>query len=382
MLKMLTAYTLEMDDPEYALEEIEQQLQCEKNLLAHSAGVLICHPDFIDAGVAQHIAKSLPFEVIGGTSLSNLTTGGDEPLMLSLSVYTSDEISFSTLSVPDLSVPGAMESAYRSVARPGEQPALLFTFFPLLMTMGAEQMVLDLDKVAGGAPIFGTVVIDHTPTYSKCFTLLGGEVSQGALRSLLFWGDLQPAFCVSQMSGKYIQKQRAIITKSQGSVLMEVNDVPLTEYLETIGVTRGKATEALGAVPFLVDFGDGTQPVARGIHTVTPEGYALCGGLMPENATLAIGSVEFEDVLRMTRETIQAALDKGKRQGFLMFPCASHFLVLGADITPQRDILKALTPDSLPYQLCYSGGEVCPVYDKDGKLHNRFHSYSFIACIF
>jgi hypothetical protein len=35
-----------------------------------------------------------------------------------------------------------------------------------------------------------------------------------------------------------------------------------------------------------------------------------------------------------------------------------------------------------PYMLCYSGGEVCPIYGKDGRTYNHYHNYTFTACVF
>jgi hypothetical protein len=33
------------------------------------------------------------------------------------------------------------------------------------------------------------------------------------------------------------------------------------------------------------------------------------------------------------------------------------------------------------YQFGYAGGEICPVPRPDGRLVNRFHNYSLIACV-
>lgn len=381
MLKMLTAYTLEVDDKEFALQEILEQLDLDNNLLKYAAGALICHSDFIQTGVAQEISEKLPFDVVGCTSLACMSTSMDDSLMLSLAVFTSDDVQFSAFTATDLAGTEAMDAAYQA-AKLGDKPALVVPFVPLTIMVAHEQVMLNLDKVVGGAPVYGSVAADHTADYSTCHTVFNGVASQSAVAVLLMWGDISPRFFYSEMSEQYIQRQRAVITKSQGSMLMEVNNMPLIEYLETIGVTKGRGTEALGGVPFLIDFGDGTRPVARGIHTITPEGYALCGGLMPENATLAIGSVERDDVLRLTRETLEAALRDQGANGILLCPCASHFLVLGAASQEQKDIIKDMIPEGIPYQLCYSGGEICPAYDQAGEAHNRFHSYTFTACVF
>jgi hypothetical protein len=381
MMTMLTAYTLEVDDAEYALQEILEQLDLENKRLKNAAAIMICHSDFIKTGVAREIAEKLPFDVVGGTSLATMTSGADDSLMLSVSVLTSDDIEFVAFNTTDLANEESYAKAYNAAKKDGT-PALVIPFVPLLIAVAHEQVMLNLDKAVGGAPIFGTVAADHTVDYSTCHTIFNGNISQNALAVLTVWGDFNPVFCYSEMSERYHQRQRAVITKAQGNMLMEVNNTPVLEYLETIGLTKGQGAEALGGVPFLIDFGDGTKPLARGVHTITPEGYAICGGNMPENATFAIGSVERDDVLRLTEDTLRDVFGTGKKQGLLMFPCASHFLVLGSDSQEQKDIIKRMIPSDIPYQVGYSGGEVCPAYDGQGHTHNRFHSYTFVACIF
>ena len=381
MVKMLTAYTLEVDDKDYALKEILEQLDLEQNQKKNMAGIIVCHSDFIGTGVAQEIAGKLPFDMVGCTSLANMVSGMDDSLMLSVSVFASDEIRFSAFSASGLENRDSVAKAYTAVKLDGS-PALVVPFIPLLLSVAHEQIMLDLDEVTDGAPVCGGVAADHTSDYSTCYTIINGEASQSAMAALAFWGELNPVFYYSEMSEKYVQRQRAVITKSQGNLLMEVNHIAFPEYLESIGVLKGHAAETLGGVPFLIDFGDGTPPVARGIHTITEEGYAYCGGLMPENATLAIGSIERDDVIRLTEETMQAVLKGGKNQGLLLFPCASHYLVLGADAQEQKNIIIDKIQGSIPYQMSYSGGEICPAYDAAGKIHNRFHSYTFTACAF
>ena len=59
MINMITAYTLEVDDTEYALEELMEQLDLSSNLLKYSAGIMHFHTDFIETGVAKEIAEQL-----------------------------------------------------------------------------------------------------------------------------------------------------------------------------------------------------------------------------------------------------------------------------------------------------------------------------------
>lgn len=381
MLTMLSAYTLEADDAAFALNEILRQLQPEKRLKKHSVGLLYCHPDFMETGVAQAISEKLPFDVIGGTFLANMASGIDDPLMLTLSVLTSDDIQFSTLCAGNLEKENAVAEAYGQAAKGHSgAPGLILSFVPLKISVGVEPLIAQFDQTSGGAPVFGAVSVDHTSDRSRCFTVYNGREGQDLLVAALLWGEVNPSFYVANMSEKYVQRQRAVITKAHGNVLEEVNDMPFTEYLASIGAGNG-AGEMAG-VPFIVNYNDGTKPVVRDIHTVSTDGYAVCNGTMPENGTLTIGSVEEGDVLRMTEEAMKAVLNSGKTQGCLMHPCVSHFLTMDADATKQKSIALGLMPEGLPFQWGYSAGEICPVFDEAGNLHNRFHSFTFVVCVF
>jgi hypothetical protein len=46
-----------------------------------------------------------------------------------------------------------------------------------------------------------------------------------------------------------------------------------------------------------------------------------------------------------------------------------------------RAAVNRLGDAATPYHIGYSGGEICPVY-ADGKPRNRFHNFTFTACVF
>jgi len=67
------------------------------------------------------------------------------------------------------------------------------------------------------------------------------------------------------------------------------------------------------------------------------DGGLLCAGGMTKGASIAVGQI--------TNESIMA------------------------------------TGSVMPYKAGYSGGEICPVRDESGVLQNRFHNFTFSACI-
>lgn len=385
MIKMLTAHTLEIDDAELALEEILEQLDLPHSLMKNAAGLMTCYSEFIDTGVLKALCDALPFDVVGATTLGNADNREQSQMMLSLTVLTSDDIEFSA--AYSQSIAGDQRAPLAEVfefakARLSGEPKLMFTFLPLLYHVGGDETVATLDSITGGVPAFGTIAIDHTLDYRFAQTFMNGECSKDRLAMLLVCGDIEPQFLIASISEDKIIKQKAIITASKGNVLTEVNHMPILKYMETLGLTKDGKLEGANNIPFMVDTGDGTEPLARAIYAVTPEGYAVCGGVMPVNATLAVGATDYNDVMRTTKHTLERALATGKHSGVIMFSCISRYMALGMDAEAEMRLVQKMLPKDLPFQFTYSGGEACPVYDRGGEARSRFHNYTFVVCIF
>jgi len=378
MVRLLTANTLEADELEVALGEILEQLDMDNNCLKNSAGFLFCHPDFIETGVAAGIAEALPFEIVGATTVCNLAQGLRDPAGLTVSVITSDTAEFSAASLPGCTTEEEITKVYEMAAagRSGV-PSLIF---PFATTAGGDIAVNVLDKLTGGkTPLFGTNAVDNTADASQAVALHNGNVFHKGLTILVAWGELNARFLVSEISEDFIQKQHAVITESEGHLIKSINDIRPTDYLNSIGISLEQADGNLHAIPFIIDFCDGTKPVARVFYKLTDEGYIITGGIMPKNSTLAVGSLEADDIINLTNRTLDDVLSSGKSTGLLLFPCVSHFWTLG---TMPFELIQDKINRDISYQVFYSGGEICPVYDSDGKMHNRFHSFTCVACSF
>jgi len=133
-------------------------------------------------------------------------------------------------------------------------------------------------------------------------------------------------------------------------------------------------------VPFVVDYNDGTQPVARAIYGLNDDGSALCGGIMPEGGTLYIGRMDIDDILLTAKDSSIKLMNKESLNGIIMFPCLGRNMVLAIDPFAEIDVVKSLIAGKVPWHLAYSGGECCPVYNKNEQIVNRFHNFTFIGC--
>jgi hypothetical protein len=240
-----------------------------------------------------------------------------------------------------------------------------------------------LTNISGGVPCFGTLAVDDTADFANCFMICNGEHYNDRMVMLLIYGDVKPKFFIATISSDKILDKSALITKSAGHVLMEVNDRPVVEYFEDLGLTKASETAyAMTSLPFMLDYGDGTPRVSKVFITLTPEKYAICAGAMPEGATMYIGVFDKQDVLFTSEEAILKALGSaGDATCFLIYSCISRSMSLGADQLMELDLIKEKMSGKLPFMMAYSGGEICPTQISEAKATNRFHNNAFIVCV-
>ncbi|MDR2494469.1 MAG: FIST C-terminal domain-containing protein [Spirochaetaceae bacterium] len=390
MIQARTAYTAEIDDPEAAARDILRQLALGGALRASSIGFLSCYTEFTQTGAAKAICEALPFPVIGMTTAGAAVPAGLGELGLSIMVLTSDEAVFAAgVSGSLLKEPPeyALEKAYRAArAALPREPALMIVFAPILKEITGERILRILTAMNPGLPVFGAQAVDYIDInlFSKSFTLFNGENRRDALSFALVCGEIRPSFFVHSISTIHIQKQRALITKASGNQVMEVNGMLFRDYLEKIGML-GLSEGAAMSFPFVVDYGDTFLSVPRAVYSMTREGHAIFSGSMPEGATLAIGDIDYTDVLHTAKEALSNIIREGG-SCVLFFSCLIRYMALGPDTVAEMELLRSTMRDAQnapPYLFSYTGGEFCPVYSgKERAFINRCHYCSFICCVF
>ncbi|MCL2812134.1 MAG: FIST C-terminal domain-containing protein [Clostridia bacterium] len=379
MIQSFTAITREIDEPKAAVAEILAALAPEKNLRKNSLGIVTCFSEFIDTGVLQAICDALPFDCVGATTCVCAAEKQADQLALAVMVLTSDDCCFKTTATPiqdnfaqsiDFAVSDLLKQSQ-------EKPALLLSYFPLINTISGDMMLTAIDKATGGIPLFGTTAVDHMMDYSTSQTIHNGQGFREAAVLAAIYGPVKFECEVASLNEEKIRSQKAVITESNGNILMGVNGKSALNYLEEIGLTKEELSTGLGVIPLVVDHKDGTKPVARAVFALTPDGAAVCGGAMPVDATLAIGRVDMADVLSTTENTLKPLMDEGG--AVLSYSCIARYLVLGTQNTAEAGKVIEIAQDA-PYLFACSGGEICPLPDADGNLKNYYHNYTIAFC--
>jgi hypothetical protein len=385
MIKTLIAHTTEIDDGEAAVSEILVQLDIEHSLMKHSVGIITCHLEFMETGIVKSLCGRLPFDVTGINTMSTAMPGEADQMMLGITVLTGDDVFFSAGLSEALvrGQQGAIQDLFnKTAAALPEKPSMIMTFSSILAKVGGgDWVVTELDHASGGLPNFGTLAIDYTTQLRDPRIIFNGDTWNDRLAIILLCGNFKPLFSVTTISEDRLLKQRAIVTKSMGNIVMEVNDMPAGAYFESLGLARDGRINNIHLLPLVIDFNDNAQPVTRTIHSQTPEGYLVCGGAVPEGCSMTVGSIDVQDVTKTAANAIRALPSK-QEEGILFFSCAVRYFAQGLDVMAELRAVREVLETGRPYVFAYSGGEICPVTTNDGKLKNRFHNVTLISCLF
>ena len=385
MIKTLIAHTTELDDENLAIEQITSQLKLDGGLLKNTIGIVACHYEFVLSDIFKAICGALPFDVVGTISASQSVQGESGSLLLTLMVLTSDNVEFKKVLTPSLMTDptSVIAESYRSACG-DKKPALILTYAPFILQNCGDDYVNVLSEVSGGAPCFGTLAVDDTLDFSNCFMLADGEHYLDKMAMILVYGDLQPKFYVANISESRMLDKSALVTKSAGSVLMEVNERPVIDYFSDLGLAKASEIQyALSSLPFLLDYNDGTPKVSKIFVTLSPEKYAICAGAMPEGSTLYMAETDKDDVILTTGEAADMIVkDASNASVLLIYSCISRSMTLGADQFKEMELIDKKVGGKLPYMMANSGGEICPTQISDEMAINRFHNNAFIACLF
>jgi hypothetical protein len=382
MIKMFTAFTEEADDVECAVSEILEQLNLD-GLSASSAGIIHCHVDFVDGGVAAALGERLPFDVVGCSTSSVSSSGNISPIGLGITVLTSDDVRFAAgVSRPIADDPeGPIAELYgRIIESIPEKPSLLVPFVPFMLNIGGDEFIEKLDGVSGGLPAFGTVASTHEVDLSRNRTFLNGESFHNSLVLLALAGDVNPAFLSVSISPGNILKQKAVITGMERNILRTVNNISAVGYLESIGLIKNGVVSGLESMPFIVYLEDGSQLV-RACVGATEEGGAILCGSAPLNSTFALSSMNFDDVVSSTGAKVTEALSLANGRGLLMYSCCGRNWALGVKTMAEHEKVKECVRGAAPYHFTYSAGEIFPERLGDGRTVNHLQNDSLIICV-
>ena len=384
---MFTAFTLstrELDSPELAAQDIARQMAGHE-LRKNTLGIVVCENEFADNGILKSVCDALPFSCIGCNTTASATANDADELVLSVMVITSDKCEFVTA----LSRPVTADSQecirdmYRESHDPGrEKPALALAFGPMLPEVNDESIIRLLDQgMEGGVPVFGSLGVHYEDmTYQKTGAIHDGAFYGDRVALALLYGDFKPAFATSTLPDGKALRQKAVVTKAENNLLVEVNNKPVLEYMAQLGLALDNNFIAVHSVPIILDLGPDHPPASRTVYGVSPEGHLICGGEVPEGAGLSMWEQDSDAVLFSAGVVMDTVLAHPDPRAVLVFSCHSRFLSLGFEEMAEFELAAERLNGKIPWLAAYSGGEICPATLGERKV-NYIYSDTMVACV-
>jgi hypothetical protein len=386
MIKMLTAFTDELDYPDAAVRGILSQLDLAGGLFASSVGLLYCAQEFVEAGVVKALCERLPFPVVGANTFAGATEQGGGPLTLSLAILTSDDISFSVwLSEPLGNTPESMDEALRRLDRNlrehhSGKAQFYLTYFPHSFSVSGEDILRRLDEILDKPPLFGSLPIDYTTDIREPRVLFAGESYSDRIAVIGLHGDVRPKFFQTAINEQNFLLRKAVVTSSEGCYIKEINGRSAICYLEKLGLAKDGKIEGIHILPILLCDNDGTPRTVRIIQKETAEGYIQTSSQIPPASVIRIGTIDYNSVMKSAEKILTEVLSE-RSSCLIMSSCMSRNIAIGLDYMAEINLLGSIIGTTAPYIFMYSGGEICPVREKDsGLLLNRFHNTMFVIC--
>jgi hypothetical protein len=392
MIKMYTAFTSQIDDPEAAVREICRQLNPEANMLGNTLGVVSFYNEYAENGIYEAICSALPFDIIGASSSFTGSQGKSGEFSLVITMITSDDVVFATGAIasenkkPEAIVK-ELNRLYSGFLQKGK-PKLVLAYLTAHPHFSGDDLVDATNKFSAEMMLFGSLAWNTEAVSAKSFVAFNENTSPYLMSFAAFYGQFEPDFqVVTALNYEALVQEAAVVTDADGPVLKSVDGIPAFDYLRKTGVVEGdKGIGQLFAVPAIVIYENGVK-TARAILESLPDGskHVFVAGNIPVGARISFSLLDGERTIKTAAE-LTRCFESEKTQNTLNYSCAARSWALGtryfAELEVYADYCQRLRESgkSANYIFGYSAGEICPAPDKDGNLINCLHNYSLIAC--
>ncbi|MDR0984627.1 MAG: hypothetical protein LBL93_06450 [Ruminococcus sp.] len=398
-MKMFCATTNEIDEADVAVEQILERLDLPKNQLKNSVGLIAMFGEFYDTGVYSAIVNALPFPCIGYSSSFIGSNGEAGEILLSVMVLTSDENTFETFRLGYMDTLNDLDGTRDEVKKLADKvyakgkPSLIMPYWSMLPDVSSDDMITILDSAFNQVPLYGSVIFSNAEVPFDGFTCVGNsEKLSKEIVLIAIYGKLNPNFMVVSGINEAVMLRNSVkVTKAISNTLYEVNNITTMEYLRSIGIVDDTfSSEAMWVLPSLIENKEkGTSKVRAfmGISPYCPTAFYASGNMEVGN-TVSFGQLDADATNESARKAFRQLVET-KADCFLGVSCVARSWSNGTEYLREfRDIgkiyenYKAESGNMLNYQIINSGGEICPIKDKDGNLVNTLHNYSLVICYF
>ena len=401
-MRSATAITFELDDIQFAADELVQQIKGKLEFGKEGVGILYAQPNMECGELSRILHEKLGCPIIGGTTAGGalLSSEGHHELAVLLHVLTSDDCFFSVAisdsmdQNPEQSIVDTYKQALHQLEQKdaGAQPKVIYCITSIVQSCSSDDTLAILSEECSGIPIFGFVAADD---FEFCHQqlFLNGVSRNDAIAMLLISGNVNVIFEVKNLAGSQLLSKRKI-TKAHGNTICEIDGKPAYEYLKEFPFIDDE-TKVLWNYQFFTEMqneadNDGIS-VSRALNTYDKiTGEIECFAKVPENSYIGLQYCKDSDVVTSCKAALsdlktkiaQAETSEYKYSTVLFASCSLRNMFLADQKNAEGELIHELLPASLVASGIYGFGEIAPTSVKNGKAVNRFHNATMIICAF
>jgi len=374
------------EDPDAigAIEEIQEQV--DEVLKGHKpkAGILLCAIDFEYQELLKAINENWPgLELIGCTTDGEVSSkvGFSEDSVV-LILFASDTIDITAGIGEGLAnnLEFACKKAVEIASSKSDRESALCIALPDALSHSGQSIVNSLvGELGKDVPLIGGAAGDQWQL-EKTFQFFNGNVYNGSVPVLLFSGPLEFSYALGL--GCNLVGEEATVTKSDGSLLQEINSEPAVKYYQNmVGSGVNRATEIPlavltenGEIDYLrtpaTDFDEETGSVP--MFADISEGTKVSKALMSKDSLLSSCAEAGKTVLNRYPSVSKPSIA-------LLFSCAGRKIWLGTRTGEEQKLLSGVIDSSIPSAGFYTYGEICPSTQvEDGA---KFHNHTIVIAL-
>ena len=392
MIKSFMINITEIDDTEFALEELESQLSAQE-LLKNTVGIATVNTEFLNSGVYTGVVNALPFPVLGMSAYSQNANGNTGIFLFSIMVLTSDTCEFAhcvSEVIPEAGdVTALTQDLYKKISVSLESRAkVAFLYAPFLPQQCPYNYLQSLSELDASLPVFGSIAsCEVTKMGVEERSLYGGAAYKDRLVMLLAAGDVSPRFYIGSITKEsVIMPDIGEVTAAKDNIVMEVNNTKVDVAFKKIGFEDGAIKDA-GAITLVFiaeekdSGGNVISATARSLYVVD-DGIAAFGGRMAVGSTLSVAATTKEVILETGRDVLSQIKSEHHDKAVLLYSCLGRQIALLGEPMAEYDFIgEEFQGSGFTYVMAASGGELCPTSLTEAKAYNSEHNQTLIACV-
>lgn len=326
MVKLKVCHS-EHVDTKYALKEIVDEVKLIPNEQIKAA-IVFADIEFDLEEIRSNLTSNFPdIKIVGGTSYGEMssTLGWREDSLVVGFLY-GDEFSVNTFSVEDISQDLGKKLAPQFSSKEDNDDAKLCILVSDAFSIGGETIIKNVrEYLPREIPIIGGMSADQW-TFIETKQISEKSVYTNGLVGLIVSGNFNVG--ISTSTGWEPKGKKAIVTKSEGNVVSEINNIPALDfYAQTFGTKNG----TFGEYPLAMYIEGKVAYFRAPLKWDIESGVMTFAGAVPEGSEVAISTTTREQALKASIESTEEACAElqGEPDWAFVTSCAARRQLLG-----------------------------------------------------